>query len=145
MSSERHFEQSDDEPATQPDPTKRTPRPRGRPSRLTAEVHLRMVSMIGKGALFKDAAIACDIRPATAHEWMARGLGVDPDRSPKAVYVAFARDIRRAAAAARVVASTRLFDENPGRWLRQVDPTSWGPSGTAHQEPDPHIKEEDER
>ncbi len=110
----------------------RIPRPhRGRPSRLSPEVHDRMVGYIRVGVLFKDAAAACGIAEATAHEWVARGEGTDPDRPPAREYVAFARDIREAAAGPMVVASNWLFTNKPDVWLARRDPAAWGPGGHA--------------
>jgi hypothetical protein len=95
-----------------------------------------MVAAIRGGATFKDAAIAAGVSPATAAEWMARGLGSDPDRSPEPIYQAFATDIPRAGATARIFAAKRLFETRPDKWLAHMDPASWGPNGIARQEPE---------
>ena len=101
-----------DPPAAPP----RIPRPRGRPTKLTAEVHQAIVGLLRRGATLKDAALSQGVAHSTVLEWMARGECTDPDRAPEPRYAAFAEDVRQGAASARVVASTRLFEENPGRW-----------------------------
>src|SRR5207302_5833739 len=119
-------------------------RPRGRPTLLTTEVRHLMVAAIKGGATFKDAAIACGVSPATAAEWMARGLGADPDRAPRPIDVAFASEIRKAGATARIVATNRLFETNPAKWLAHADPAAWGSNGIARQEPETRTERKEQ-
>ena len=108
------------------------PRRRGRPTRLTPEVHSRIVVFLSQGALLKDAARACGVGEATVHEWIARGEGRDPDRPPTRELEEFARDVRESSAVAIVDASTRLVKQKPHTWLARRDPARWGPKGHAH-------------
>jgi hypothetical protein len=110
-------------------------RSRGRPTRLTKEIHYKIVGYILSGALFKDAVMACGIPEATAYEWIARGEGRDPKRASTPQYEAFARDVREAEAVPMVIASNWLFDNKKDVWLSRRDPKSWGPNGRASHHP----------
>ncbi len=57
----------------------------GRPTKLTAEVHQRIVQALSLGNYRKDAAVFAGIDAATLRRWMARGRA-DPDGPCGALY-----------------------------------------------------------
>ena len=83
-----------------------------RPSKLIPEVHQKIVGLVRAGAFETQAARAAGIDPSTLRRWKERGRGRSgPFRE-------FLEDLERAAGEARVIAEARVFNENPGMWLR---------------------------
>jgi hypothetical protein len=76
----------------------RQPQSRGRPSRLKPELAERLVGIVAQVGFLSTAARVCGLPPALVCEWVARGLGRDPDRPSTPVYAEFADAIERARA-----------------------------------------------
>lgn len=108
-----------------PPPPKRT----GRRSGLTIdpEVADNIAASVRAGAFDYLAAQAAGIAPATFREWMARGEGRDPDRPSTPEFAAFAAQISRAKAEARIVAEQRVALDDPFKWLRYGPGRDRGP------------------
>src|SRR5262245_6172813 len=66
------------------------PRRCGRPSRLTPELAERLAVTVAHVGFLSTAARVCGLPPSLVCEWVARGLGRDPDRPSKPVYAEFA-------------------------------------------------------
>lgn len=73
-----------------------------RPTKLTADLHRRIVSMVAAGAFPEVAAGACGVSRRAFFEWMQRGLGEHPARRPTAGLAAFAADVQQAVDTAEV-------------------------------------------
>lgn len=74
----------------------------GRPTKLTPEVHKRIVDMVRAGNYPEVAAQAAGIPPRTYYDWMARG---DEGREP---YSQFSQGVKEAQAAAESHAVTTI-------------------------------------
>jgi len=109
----------DKNPAGRGGSSKRPGRPPGSVS-LTPEIHRTIVNLIQTGTFAHVAAQVAGIAPRTFDDWMARGEGRHPSRSPTPKLRAFAKDVRRAQAVARAVAEGRVFKERPQHWLAYV-------------------------
>ena len=83
-----------------------------RPSKLTPEVHQRIVQLVRGGVFETGAARACGIDPSTLRRWKVRG------RREPGPYRDFLEDLERVKAEARAVAEARVFNENPVTWLK---------------------------
>jgi hypothetical protein len=91
---------------------------------LTKQVQATIVAYIRAGAFDHVAAEAAGISARTFRDWMARGEGRHPTRPPTARLRAFAQAVRTAKAEARVVAETRVYKEQPARWLSRAARTT---------------------
>jgi transposase len=67
-----------------------------RPTKLTPEIHVGIVTLVQYGVHPDVAAGAFGVGKATFFEWIARGEGTDPQRPSVPEYTAFAEDIRAA-------------------------------------------------
>ncbi len=84
----------------------------GRPTKLTLEVHAKVVAAIADGAYDWVAAAAAGIDDSTFRRWMQQG---EWGREP---YRAFRTEVRRARAQARIGAEIAVRRDNPLAWLR---------------------------
>ena len=111
-----------------------------RPSKLTPDLHRRIVGMIVAGVPPETAAGACGVERATLYEWVQRGSGEHPTRKPSPALTAFARDVSMAADAAEAklalrvaefAAGTKPSTRKPGTRVRtritaaQITATQW--------------------
>jgi hypothetical protein len=71
---------------------------RGRPTKLTPEVHRAIVEAIREGASRQAAATRGGVAYATLAEWVARGNGTHADREQSAEFAEFAKDLHAAEA-----------------------------------------------
>lgn len=109
----------------------RTP---GRPSRLTSEVAEEFFKAIAEGCDRSTAAQSVGLSPRTVEGWVARGRGLDPDRSALPEYVNFVTQMDRVEAThrrmiVRVVTSEEVLRQHPeiARWWLAVhDPEHYG-------------------
>src|SRR5215510_10362942 len=86
---------------------------RRKPPRLTPPLQQRIVAAIRSGGYPHVAAQAAGVSAALFDEWLERGQAEgawEPYRS-------FAEEVREAAAQARLLAETALFQDKPKRWL----------------------------
>jgi len=67
-----------------------------RPSKLTADVRLKVCDAIRVGATFEEACRHAGIAPSTGWEWRARGEGRDPRRRATTRHVLFAEAVAQA-------------------------------------------------
>ena len=81
-----------------------------RPTKLTPELHRRIVGMILAGVFPEIAAGACGVSRATFYEWLQRGAGEHPKRSASPSLVAFANDVKSATDAAEVRLVTKVAE-----------------------------------
>lgn len=81
----------------------------GRPTKLTKEVHARIVKMIGAGVPPETAAGACGVARATFYEWMSRARGTHRLRATRALE-AFAVDVERALAQSEARLALKLAE-----------------------------------
>lgn len=72
--------------------------PRGRPSKLTPEIHKAIVEAIRNGASRQAAAASVRVGFSTVKEWMTRGDGAHPDREQSSDFAAFSTDVHAAEA-----------------------------------------------
>lgn len=73
-----------------------------RPTKLTPDLHRRIVSMISAGAFPEVAAGACGVSRATFYQWMQRGLGEHPTRRATPELAAFSADVQKAVDTAEI-------------------------------------------
>ena len=85
----------------------------GRPTKLSPEVHQRIVAFIRAGSYAWVAAEAAGVSKTTFHRWLQRGA-----EEARGRYREFADDVRQAQAQARVAAETEVRRTNPVSWLR---------------------------
>ena len=85
----------------------------GRRSKLTSEVHQRVVSFIRAGAFDWVAAEAAGIGKSTFYRWLDQGKN-----AASGIHHEFWEDVRQARAQARVAAETEVRRDNPLAWLR---------------------------
>lgn len=83
-----------------------------RPTKLTAEIHQRIVQFVRAGAFETVAARAGGVHPSTLRRWKKRG-----EREP-GLYRDFVEDLEQTKAEVRAVAEHRVYEENPLGWLR---------------------------
>lgn len=96
----------------------------GRPTKLTPEVHQRIVAFIRSGAFAWVAAEAAGISKTTFHRWIQQG-----EAETRGRYYDFAEDVRQAKAQARVAAEIEVRKLSPATWLR------FGPGRDRPEEP----------
>ncbi len=82
-----------------------------RPTKLTDEVHRRIVAAIRAGNYAEPAARSAGVSPATFYRWMERG-----QKQKSGIYRDFHDDVRRAEADAEVEAVARLRKAMPENW-----------------------------
>ena len=110
-----------------------------RPTKLTKEVHQRIVAAVRAGNYPEPAARAAGIHPATYYRWMERG-----EKEGSGIYRDFYEDVRRAEAEAEVEIVARIRKEIPenyragieflerryaSRWSRRQAHEHTGPGG----------------
>jgi transposase-like protein len=81
---------------------RRAARGPGRPSKLTPERKEKILQAVQAGNYFSTACEYADVDPGTAHNWVRRGEGRDPDHEPTEPYIEFSRELRRARAVAEM-------------------------------------------
>ena len=69
----------------------------GRPTECSPELAHRISMRIRNGQSLKKAAMAENVRPNTAQEWVVRGLGMDDERPATETYTQFAIAVMSAA------------------------------------------------
>jgi hypothetical protein len=87
---------------------------------LTREIWDNIVLRIRAGAYDHVAAEASGVPARTFREWIERGEGRHPTRPPTPRLRAFAQDVARARADARVMAEIRAYREDNRFWLTHV-------------------------
>jgi len=117
----------------------------GRPTRLTPEVQVAVLSALRAGATRTSAAEAAGIGRATLLEWLARGEGRDPGREGGGAFADFAAEVRRVEGElqAALVRDVRARAEGTGRsgwraaaWLLERRfPRQWGQKSRAKVDP----------
>lgn len=85
----------------------------GRPTKLTPDVHQRIVAYIRAGAFAWVAAEAAGVSKSSFHRWLQRG-----EREGRGRYFDFGEEVRQAQAQARVAAETEVRKSSPATWLR---------------------------
>ena len=102
----------------------RQPKPLGRKSKLTRDVHDAIIKSLIFGASNFAAANAAGIDERSFYRWIERGEAaeeVEDDgqsvRTSEIVFLQFCQDVRRARGHAVSSAEQRLFFEDPGTWL----------------------------
>lgn len=106
--------------------------PRGRPRgsiSLTPEIERIILAYIRAGAFSCVAARAAGISERTLSEWIARGEGRHPSRTPTRKLKRFAREVRIAQAEARIGAEIRVYRDKPSQWLKYAARTKDGMDG----------------
>jgi hypothetical protein len=73
-----------------------------RPSKLTREVQETICAAVEEGVSFETACEVADVAAATGWEWLARGMGRDPDRPSSPEFAEFAEALTRARARAEM-------------------------------------------
>lgn len=107
---------------------RRAARGPGRPSKLTPERKELIIKAVQAGNYFQTACEFADVDPATAHGWIRRGEGRDPDREPSEPYISFARDVCQARALAEmhkvaiISAAAREHWQAAAWWLERTNP-----------------------
>lgn len=115
---------------------------RGRPVgsvSLTPEIAAKIITYLRAGAFAHVAAEAAGISERTFRDWVARGEGRHPFRGPTPKLRAFAREVRRAQAEARVAAEAIVYREHPKFWLSHVARSRPGSEGWSHPASDPYA------
>jgi hypothetical protein len=105
----------------------------GRPTTLTAELSAQIVSLVGEVGALATAARCAGVPVRVAREWVARGLGNDPDRSCTPLFAAFAHGVEKARGdfVARRIRRIEQAAED-GTWtadawaVERIDPDTWG-------------------
>lgn len=123
------------EPKGRPKGAAKAPRrkPAGRPSKLTKEVHERIVSAVAKGCPLVSAAAAAGIGHTTVKTWMQKG-----ETQKSGGYAAFRADVVRARDVAvgqyvEMVNEAAVKDHRAAAWmLARLDPNRWGDPGKRH-------------
>jgi hypothetical protein len=94
--SARMAESIDTTPAVSRRRRGRAPRRRGRPTKLTPELEDQLVATVRQVGFLSTAARSCGVPPSLVCEWVARGLGRDPDSPPTKRFAEFADGVERA-------------------------------------------------
>jgi hypothetical protein len=108
-------------------------RSRGRPPVLTPQLKDQIVALVREVGALTTAARCVGVPVSVAREWLARGLGNDPDRPRTALYAAFADGIEKARGdfVARRIRRIERVAEG-GTWtadawaVERIDPDTWG-------------------
>ena len=96
-----------------------------------------IVGLIESGAADYIAAEAAGVEARTFREWIARGEGRHPTRSCTTQLEAFAREVRRAQATARVRIEALVAERSPQYWLTHMARSRAGRDGWTEPVPDP--------
>jgi hypothetical protein len=108
--------------ASEPATAIREPSGRGRPPTLTPQIAAKLVRFVSAGAPPIVAARALHIPDRTFRAWMARGRGEGGTAgAPTPATEALVRALEAAEARTFGVAFARLYQDDPGRWLRMND------------------------
>ena len=108
-------------------------RPGGRPPLLTPELGAQIVALVGEVGALATAARCAGVPVRVAREWLARGLGNDPDRPCTPLFADFAHAVERARGefvARRIRRIERAAED--GTWtadawaVERIDPDTWG-------------------
>lgn len=105
------------------------PRGRGAPTKLTPELHAKIVQAVLDGNAAETAAEAGGVCERSFFDWMARGRAGDGE-----IYVAFADAVMRARAEAEMFAVSALrvgMLRDPKyavEWLKRARHRRWGPA-----------------
>src|SRR3954452_12107974 len=97
-----------------------------RPTKLTADVHSRIMQAIRAGNYAEAACRAAGIAPSTFYRWLERG-----EREQEGIYREFHDELRRAEAEAEVHAVAVLRRAMPDDWraalayLERRHPARW--------------------
>jgi hypothetical protein len=105
----------------------------GRPTTLTPELSEQIVALVRDVGALATAARCAGVPVRVAREWLARGLGNDPDRPCTPLYADFAHAVEKARGefVARRIRRIEHAAES-GTWtadawaVERVDPDSWG-------------------
>lgn len=109
-----------------------TPKRRGRPLgaiTLTPEIQAKIVAYIRAGAFDHAAAEAAGVPIRTFYEWIARGENRHATRGSTPQLVAFAREVAKAKAEARITAEATVHQQRPSHWLAYAARTKDGREG----------------
>jgi transposase-like protein len=111
-------------------PAKRkSQRGRGRPTKLTPQVHRRVVKLLRAGAFLDHVADDIGIDESTLRDWVRRGLS-----EPGSIFEEFSLAVRRATSAAEIDALGTLANAAKGDWkavepfLRMRNPRRYAPN-----------------
>lgn len=99
-----------------------------RPTKLTADLHYKIVTAIEKGAYPETAAEAFGVSPRTYYEWMQRGRG-EGSRRPTAALIAFAIAVDGAVARSELRLVFRMSEYIEGTRPSKRDPKKRVKSG----------------
>ena len=101
---------------------RRRPKPLGRKSKLTQDVHEAIIRSLIFGASDFAATQAAGIGERTFYDWLTRGQDAeeaedrgDPIATIEIPFMHFSQDVRQARGAAVSSAEQRLFFTDPGR------------------------------
>lgn len=103
--------------------------PRGRPTKLTPEVHKAIVDAVGLGATYATAAACAGVTYETFNEWIKTG----ENAKRKSIYSDFSEAVRKAEAECKYKATKVIIKAMAdGEWkaalefLRRRDRAEWG-------------------
>jgi transposase-like protein len=116
------------EPPERGTPSKRRGRPPGSVS-LTPEIEATIVAFVRSGAFLEAAAEAAGISPRTLYDWLDRASGRPGSRPSTPKIRAFAKNVLKAKAQARVGAETRVYRDKPEQWLKHAARSKDGVEG----------------
>jgi hypothetical protein len=96
---------------------------------LTEEVWQTIIAFIRAGGYDHVAAESAGISERTFRDWMARGEGRHTSRGSSARLRAFAEEVTKAKAQARLAAETQVAQKDPKYWLSRAGRTRPGREG----------------
>jgi hypothetical protein len=105
----------------------------GRPTALTPELSAQIVALVRDVGALATAARCAGVPVSVAREWLARGLGHDPNRPRTALYASFADGVERSRGefVARRIRRIEQAAE-AGTWtadawaVERIDAETWG-------------------
>jgi hypothetical protein len=105
----------------------------GRPTSLTPELSAQIIALVGDVGALATAARCAGVPVSVAREWLARGLGHDPNRPRTALYASFADGVEKARGefVARRIRRIEQAAE-AGTWtadawaVERIDSDTWG-------------------
>ncbi len=103
---------------------------------LTPDIQRTIVSFVEAGAWDYVAAESAGIDARTFRDWLARGEGRHPNRSPTPELTAFARAVREARARARAAREIEVAAKEPKFWLTHQARSRPGREGWTDPVPD---------
>ena len=106
----------------------------GRPTTLTPELAERLAAAVSQVGCLSTAARSCGVPRSLVCEWVSRGLGLDPDRRPTALFAEFADAVERARGEFEIerIRLTTAAARAPSNWranawlLERWDPARYG-------------------